>query len=138
MDTHWVASFLNGRPEAAYLFHAITFEETALSLISYGEILEGIYFGSDPVSDEALFRQFLRGVTVLPLNRRRADWRSGCPHCRHGPVLQPYPCDPERASLRAYCWLGALPVRPISLCTELGIPRTLPLARDNESATIPS
>jgi predicted nucleic acid-binding protein len=69
VDTHWVASFLRGRREAEALFRSITFEEAAISLISYGEIFEGIYYGTDPAGDEALFRQFLRGITVLPLNR---------------------------------------------------------------------
>jgi predicted nucleic acid-binding protein len=42
----------------------------AISLITFGEIYEGIYFsGHDPAAEERGFRQFLQGVAVLPLNR---------------------------------------------------------------------
>jgi tRNA(fMet)-specific endonuclease VapC len=42
----------------------------AISLITYGEVYEGIYYGQNPPQNERIFRQFLRGVTVLPLNRQ--------------------------------------------------------------------
>ena len=44
-------------------------EGIAVSLITYGEIYEGIYYGRDPQKSEEGFRKFLRGVTILPLNR---------------------------------------------------------------------
>lgn len=69
IDTHWVASFLNGRAEARSLLQILTFEESAISLITYGEIYEGIYYARNPKQAEQGFRQFLQAVPVLPLNR---------------------------------------------------------------------
>jgi len=69
IDTHWIASFLNGREEARQLFQALTFQESAMSLVTYGEIYEGIYYGRNPLQSERSFQQFLRALAVLPLNR---------------------------------------------------------------------
>ncbi len=69
VDTDWVASFLNGRTDAQHLFGILTFEEMAISLITYGELLDGIYYGRNPQQSEAIFRTFLRGVVVPPLNK---------------------------------------------------------------------
>ncbi len=41
----------------------------AISLITYGEIYDGIYSGSSPQRQERIFRQFLQGTDVLPLNK---------------------------------------------------------------------
>ncbi|MBN9388762.1 MAG: type II toxin-antitoxin system VapC family toxin [Chloroflexi bacterium] len=41
----------------------------AISLITYGEIYEGIYYGRNPRQNEQVFHQFLQGVDVLPLTR---------------------------------------------------------------------
>jgi tRNA(fMet)-specific endonuclease VapC len=42
----------------------------AISLVTYGELYEGIYYGRDPSAQELGFQQFLRRVEVLPLTRR--------------------------------------------------------------------
>ena len=70
IDTHWVASYLRGRTEAQTLLHALRPSGLAISLITYGEIYEGIYYGTKPAQDEIAFHQFLRVANVLPLNRR--------------------------------------------------------------------
>jgi tRNA(fMet)-specific endonuclease VapC len=44
-------------------------EGLAISLITYGEVYDGIYYGRDPGAAERAFLRFLRGATVLPLNR---------------------------------------------------------------------
>jgi predicted nucleic acid-binding protein len=69
VDTDWIASFLNGRQEAYALFQQLTFPEMAISLITYGEIYDGIYHGRHPRVAEQAFQQLLRGLTVLSLNR---------------------------------------------------------------------
>ncbi len=38
--------------------------------MTFGEIYEGIYFSRDSQKSETVFRQFLRGIPVLPLTRR--------------------------------------------------------------------
>ncbi len=70
VDSDWVADWLVGRQEAIQLLSALSPEGLAISLVSYGEIYEGIYFSRDPQESETAFRQFLRGVSVLPLTRQ--------------------------------------------------------------------
>src|SRR5437867_2463305 len=69
VDTDWVADYLKGREPARQLFEALLPVGIAISIITYTEIYEGIYYGTDPSRHEAVFRQFLRGVRVLGISR---------------------------------------------------------------------
>jgi tRNA(fMet)-specific endonuclease VapC len=69
IDTDWIASWLNGRQEAHDLLSAFAEDELAISLITYGEIYDGIYFGPNPGRNEAIFQRLLQLVDVLDLNR---------------------------------------------------------------------
>jgi tRNA(fMet)-specific endonuclease VapC len=69
VDSDWVADWLKGRPPAIDLLNRLAPDGLAISLISYGELYEGIYYGQSPRRYEQVFRQFLRPVRVLPLNR---------------------------------------------------------------------
>jgi tRNA(fMet)-specific endonuclease VapC len=70
VDSDWVADYLKGRQQATTLLTALADEGLTISLVTFGEIYEGIYYGADPKANEAGFRKFLRWVDVLPLNRR--------------------------------------------------------------------
>ena len=70
VDSDWVADYLKGRSEALALLRSLEAEGLAISIITYGEIYEGIYYGPNAQSHEAGFRQFLRGVKVVPLTRQ--------------------------------------------------------------------
>lgn len=69
IDTDIVVGWLKGREKETSLLRSISIDGLAISLITYGEIYEGIYFGRNPETNEQIFRQFLRWVDVLPLNR---------------------------------------------------------------------
>lgn len=69
IDTDWVVPFLKGRSEAQTLLSSLTTDGIAISLITYSEIYDGIYFGQDPKRHEQIFLAFLRGVKVIPLNK---------------------------------------------------------------------
>jgi predicted nucleic acid-binding protein len=69
VDSDWTADYLKGRVAAVDLLQQLRPGGLALSLVRFGEIYEGIYFGRDPEAAEAVFRAFLREVRVLPLNR---------------------------------------------------------------------
>jgi tRNA(fMet)-specific endonuclease VapC len=69
VDSDWVIDYLVGKQQAVVLLSTLAKEGIAVSLITLGEIYEGIYYGRDPQRSEEGFRKFLRGVTVLPLNR---------------------------------------------------------------------
>jgi predicted nucleic acid-binding protein len=69
VDTDRVADWLRGRPAAVKVLEELEPDGLAISLVTYGEVYEGIYYGRDPAGSERIFRQFLRGVDVLPLTR---------------------------------------------------------------------
>lgn len=69
IDSDWVVDYLIGKQQAIDLLSSVFRDGVAISLITLGEIYEGIYFGRDPQRSEAVFRQFLRSIDVLPLNR---------------------------------------------------------------------
>jgi tRNA(fMet)-specific endonuclease VapC len=70
VDTDVVANWLKGRQAEITLLTSLARQGLAISLITYGEIYDGIYYGRNPQNSEHAFLQFLRGVDVLPLNRR--------------------------------------------------------------------
>jgi tRNA(fMet)-specific endonuclease VapC len=70
VDTDWVIDYLKGKSLAVETLTNFASDGLAISLITYGEIYEGIYFSRDPQSAEKIFRQFLRLVKVLALNRQ--------------------------------------------------------------------
>ncbi len=69
LDSDRVADYLKGRQEAVELLSSLAGEGLAMSIMSLGEIYEGIYYGRDPAANEEGFRKFLRGVRILPLTR---------------------------------------------------------------------
>jgi predicted nucleic acid-binding protein len=69
VDTDWVIDYLKGKPSAVEALTRLSEDGLAISLITYGEIYEGIYFSRNPQASEKGFLQFLRGVRVLPLNK---------------------------------------------------------------------
>lgn len=70
IDTDWVILALRGNNSAQVLLDSLAPDGLAISLITYGEVYEGIYYGRDQRASEAGFHQFLRGVTIISLNRR--------------------------------------------------------------------
>jgi tRNA(fMet)-specific endonuclease VapC len=69
VDTDWVADYLRAREPALSALNDLALDGLAISIISFGEIYEGIYYGPNVQSHERGFRQFLQWVDVLPLNR---------------------------------------------------------------------
>ena len=69
IDSDWVADALKGRPNATTLLSGFATSGIAISTITFGEVYEGIYYGSQPKHYERVFYRFLRGVTVLPVTR---------------------------------------------------------------------
>jgi tRNA(fMet)-specific endonuclease VapC len=69
VDSDWVAEYLKGRATAVNLLDSLFEEDLAISIITFGEIYEGIYYGTDPQRNELVFRSFLRGLRVLGITR---------------------------------------------------------------------
>jgi tRNA(fMet)-specific endonuclease VapC len=69
VDSDWIADYLKGRAAAVGLLESLLPDGIAISIISFAEVYEGIYYGRDRPRYEASFRQFLRGVEVLGITR---------------------------------------------------------------------
>lgn len=69
IDTDRLASYLNGRPDVVARLSSLRKDGLAISIITYGEIYDGIYASNDPRGKEVAFLQVLRRVEVLPLTR---------------------------------------------------------------------
>ncbi len=67
VDSDYVADYLGAQPHAITLLSSLVEEGLAISLITFGEIYEGIYYGRDAKKTEAVFRLFLRSAPLLPL-----------------------------------------------------------------------
>lgn len=67
VDNDWVADYLKGKGLATKLLSGLFPAGLAISIITFAEIYEGIYYGHDPRRHEQCFRRFLQGVTVLDL-----------------------------------------------------------------------
>jgi len=69
VDSDVVADALKGKAQAVQLLSSLEQDGLAISLITYGEIYEGILYSKDPKASEWVFNRFLRDVTVVPVNR---------------------------------------------------------------------
>jgi tRNA(fMet)-specific endonuclease VapC len=67
VDSDWVILALKGRPEAKTLLGGLASAGLAISLVTYGEVYEGIYYGTDSKKNEQVFLNFLRDIDTLPL-----------------------------------------------------------------------
>jgi tRNA(fMet)-specific endonuclease VapC len=69
LDSDWIVDWLKGKAPALSLIQELVAGPLAISVITYGETFEGIYYGQSRTEIERTFRRFLYGVTVLPITR---------------------------------------------------------------------
>lgn len=68
-DSDWVIDFLKGRTEATALFGQLYDGGMAMSIMTFAEVYEGIYYGRDQMKHDAGFRALCRAMRVLGVNR---------------------------------------------------------------------
>jgi tRNA(fMet)-specific endonuclease VapC len=69
IDSDWIVEFLKGRTDAVRVINYLLPLQCAISIMTYGEVYQGIYYGRDRPQNEVAFQQFLRGVSVLGVSR---------------------------------------------------------------------
>ena len=67
VDTDWVIDYLKGIDAAIQLLDVLALDGLAMSVISYGEVYEGIIYGRNVMQHEQAFQGFLEGVSVVSL-----------------------------------------------------------------------
>ena len=65
----YVADYLKGRPIATDLLNMLFQDGIAISIISFAEVYEGIYYGHNRTHYTRIFQRFLHGVNVLGITR---------------------------------------------------------------------
>lgn len=68
--TDCVVDFLKGRPDAIELLRSIAGDGIGISIVTYGELWEGVAYGGDTAANGRRLRTFLRGVDSVGLNQR--------------------------------------------------------------------
>lgn len=69
VDSDYVADYLKGRTPATSLLDRLFPEGLAVSIVTYAEVYEGIYYGQHRVEHERGWRLFLRTAPVLGITR---------------------------------------------------------------------
>jgi tRNA(fMet)-specific endonuclease VapC len=69
LDSDVVADYLKGRNSARTLLEPLFPDGLAISIITYAEVYEGVYYGRDRRRHEQGFRAFLHAVAVLSLTQ---------------------------------------------------------------------
>ena len=65
LDADWTISFLNGRANAIRLIEKLADEGLALSIITWGEICEGLLSRPDPPRHITQFEQFTASLDLI-------------------------------------------------------------------------
>ncbi len=69
VDTDWaIHYYMNGQPEIVQRLAELQPEGIGLSVVSLAELWEGVYYSRDSVGSEQGLRDFLRTVSVVPLD----------------------------------------------------------------------
>ncbi|HEV2108075.1 MAG TPA: type II toxin-antitoxin system VapC family toxin, partial [Thermomicrobiales bacterium] len=68
IDTDWMADYLGGKSQAMRLLASLGEERISISIITFGEIYEGVYYGPNPAVIEARFLGILRWIDVVSLD----------------------------------------------------------------------
>jgi tRNA(fMet)-specific endonuclease VapC len=69
VDSDYVVDYLKGRSPATHLLDRLFTKGLAISIITFAEVYEGIYYGYQPKHYAAVFRRFLQGVSVIGISR---------------------------------------------------------------------
>ncbi len=68
VDTDWVIHYLKGRHPFVERLQALRGQGLAMSVITLGELYEGVYGAAEPDKREQGLKDFLQGVTILGLD----------------------------------------------------------------------
>jgi tRNA(fMet)-specific endonuclease VapC len=68
VDSDWIIAFLGGRIDAVGLLGVLEPQGLAISLMTLGEVYEGVYYGKDPGAAEAGWLDLVERLEVLPLD----------------------------------------------------------------------
>jgi len=65
VDTDWIIHYLNGNKGIVEKIESLEKDGLAASVISVAELYEGIYYSTNPTSNEKALNDFLSGISTL-------------------------------------------------------------------------
>ena len=65
IDTDWIIHYLNGNKEIVEKIKSLERGILAASVVSLAELYEGVYYSTNPVSNEKVLEDFLSGISIL-------------------------------------------------------------------------
>ena len=68
VDTDWTIHYMNGQQNVVQRLAELHPDGIGLSIVSLAELWEGVFYSRDPVGSEQGLSDFLRTVSVLPLD----------------------------------------------------------------------
>ena len=68
VDTDWIILHFRGERRVARRIEDLTSEGIGLSVVSMGELYEGVYRASDPPGSESALRVILSDVDIVPID----------------------------------------------------------------------
>ena len=68
VDTDWVIDHMHGRQEVVSRLEELAPYGLGLSIVSLAELYEGVFYSTDPLSEERSLLNFLGAVEVIPLD----------------------------------------------------------------------
>jgi tRNA(fMet)-specific endonuclease VapC len=69
VDTDYVADYLKGQRNVAAILEPLLLEGLAISVVTFAEVYEGIFYGYNRSQHESGFRNFLKSTHVLGVTR---------------------------------------------------------------------
>jgi len=73
VDSDYVITYLKGDEQATRQVSELFAQGIAVSIVSYMEVYEGVYYGNHPEQHTKVFHRFVRGVQVFGINRSIAE-----------------------------------------------------------------
>lgn len=73
IDTDWLIDYLSGRPQAVALLESLIPAPFFISIITYAEVYEGVYYNQNPQQQEQAFGQFLQAASVVGISEEVAQ-----------------------------------------------------------------
>ncbi|MBI4312143.1 MAG: type II toxin-antitoxin system VapC family toxin [Chloroflexi bacterium] len=72
LDTTWIIEYLRGNEGIVRRAQELQGEGLGVSIVSVAELFEGVFRSARPIENEQALRDFLSGVTVVPVSEEAA------------------------------------------------------------------
>ena len=67
IDTDWIIGHLSGIEKVKKKLEELAPDGLALSIVSLGEVYEGVFYSRDPRKSERALKEFLTGISILEI-----------------------------------------------------------------------